>query len=228
VVVEIDWSAGRILDVLDELGLSENTLVIWTNDNPASTRFKGASNLPLKGGGYGTTEGGMRVPFIARWPGKIPAGKTCDEVISLMDMMPTFAKLAGTEAPSDRIIDGHDIRPLLSGEAGAETPYEAFYYYYITQLQAVRAGPWKLVLPRNDRFKSFSMKPTAGQGELYHLIEDPTESENLFDEHPDIVKRLTALAEKARADIGDTKLPGKNRRPVGHVKKPVFQVMEKR
>ena len=89
----------------------------------------------------------MRVPLIARWPGKVPAGRTCGELVTLMDLLPTFARLAGARPPADRILDGKDIGPLLAGEEGAESPHEAFYYYQVDQLQAVRAGRWKLYLP---------------------------------------------------------------------------------
>ena len=148
-VEELDWSTGEILDALKRLDLDEKTLVIWTNDNgaPAPDR-RGGSNFPLKGNAYSVAEGGMRVPFIARWPGRIPAGTVCREVITLMDMLPTLAQLAGAEVPSDRIIDGHDIRPLMFAQPDATSPTKAFFYYYVNHLQAVRCGQWKLYLPQ--------------------------------------------------------------------------------
>ncbi|MHB8902077.1 MAG: sulfatase-like hydrolase/transferase, partial [Thermoguttaceae bacterium] len=125
-VEELDWSTGAILDALQRLGLDEKTLVIWTNDNGAPLPDRrGGSNRPLKGNAYSVAEGGMRVPFIARWPGQVPAGAVCREVITLMDVCPTLARLGGAEVSADRVIDGHDIGPLLSGRAGATSPTTA-------------------------------------------------------------------------------------------------------
>jgi len=221
-VMELDWSVGEILDAVERFGLAENTLVIWTNDNgaPAPDR-RGGSNLPLKGNAYSVAEGGMRVPFIARWPGRIPAGTVCREVITLMDMVPTLAHLAGSEVPDDRIIDGHDIRPLLFGESGATSPTKAFFYYHVDQLRAVRSGPWKLYLPHAGRRRS---APASLQ--LYDLLEDPKEKRNLAEERLEVVERLKALLDDAREDLGEGDRKGANVRPVGSVEDPNARVME--
>jgi arylsulfatase A-like enzyme len=166
--------------------------------------------------------------MIARWPGKIPAGKTCDELCATMDILPTFAALAGGQPPADRMIDGHDIRPLLLADANAKSPWEAFSYYWNNGLDAIRSGPWKLHFPHS--YPSLTGKPgrdgnpagiTQGKIELslFNLAEDPAESRNVLAEHPDVVARLHKLAEAARADLGDEhqKMPGKNRRPAGKV-----------
>ena len=226
-VEELDWSTGEILAALERLDLDDNTLVVWTNDNGAPRRnpLQG-SNLPLSGWGYTTAEAGQRVPCIIRWPGKIPAGLTCDEVTSTMDILPTFAKLAGTEAPTDRIIDGHDIWPLISGRPDAKSPYEAFYYYYLEQLQAVRSGDWKLYLPLEDKWQNFRRDTEKAPARLYNLTADISETNNLVEEHPEIVDRLTKLAEKARQDLGDAGRPGKNQRPAAIVKNPKPQLLK--
>ena len=223
-VEEIDWSTGRILDAVKRLGLDEQTLVIWTNDNgaPAPDR-RGGSNLPLKGNAYSVAEGGMRVPFIARWPGRIPAATVCSEMITLMDAYPTLARLAGAKVPTDRIIDGQDIRPLMFGEPNAASPHEAFFYYYVNGLQAVRSGPWKLYLPRSAK-KGSAASPT----QLVHLVDDPQEVINLAAKQPGVVKRLEGLIEDAREDLGELDRQGANVRPVGTVDAPSPRVMVSR
>jgi arylsulfatase A-like enzyme len=226
-VEELDWSTGEILEALKRLDLDEKTLVIWTNDNGAPRRNPPqGSNLPLAGWGYTTAEGGMRVPCVVRWPGHVPPGTTCSELCTMMDLLPTFAVLAGTQAPQDRIIDGHDIRPLLFGQPDAKSPYEAFYYYYLKQLQAVRSGPWKLYLPLENKWRSFRGDTESSPARLYNLVEDVGEENNVLDEHPDVVARLTALAEVARADLGDLGRPGKNQRPPGMVEKATARRIE--
>ena len=160
-VEEVDWSAGQVLDAVRRLGLSDSTLVIFTSDNGGTRR---AVNAPLRGNKGSTWEGGVRVPTIAWWPGKIPAGTQTDAVTGMMDVLPTFVKLAGGRLPADRKLDGADVWPLLSGEPGAKSPHDVFYYYRGLKLEAVRSGPWKLHLAK---------------GELYHLENDVGESTNL-------------------------------------------------
>jgi arylsulfatase A-like enzyme len=224
-VEEMDWSIGRLFDTLKELGLDDRTLVIWTSDNGAVRRTPMlGSNAPLGGWGYSTTEGGMRMPLIARWPGRIPAGNECAELTTMMDWLPTLAALIGAKIPTDRVIDGRDIRPLLFDETGAKSPYRAFYYYLFDQLQAVRAGRWKLHLPLAHTVslgKLQGSRPAA----LYDVVADPAEAHDVVAEHPDFVAALMKLAEEARADIGDLGHPGRNIRAPGWVENPVPQVM---
>ncbi len=198
-------------------------MVIWTNDNgaPAPQR-RGGSNLPLKGNAYSVAEGGMRVPLIARWPGHIPAGTVCRELITLMDLYPTFAHLAGAEIPNDRKIDGHDIRPLLFGQTGALSPYEAFYYYYVNQLQAVRSGPWKLYLRGGSQSDAL---PESGC-QLYNLVEDPREETDLAEHQTEVVERLQRLMQKAREDLGEVDRPGLRVRPVANIDNPQPRVID--
>lgn len=208
----LDWSTGQILDTLSKLGLDKDTLVLFTSDNGPwlIQKENGGSALPLREGKATTYEGGMRVPCIARWPGHIPAGATCSEMASEMDLLPTFAGLAGASVPTDRIIDGRDIWPLLSGKPEATTPHHALFYYRTTRLQAVRSGKWKLVLEQPD-----NKIPAA----LYDLESDISETKDLSAAYPSVVKRLADLAERCRDDLGDsiTGRKGRNCRPCGAV-----------
>jgi len=215
---EIDWSTGQILATLAKLGVDGRTLVVFTSDNGAAKRW-GGGNLPLSGFKGSTMEGGMREPCVMRWPGRIPAGKTCDELACTMDLLPTLARLAGTEAPSDRIIDGKDIWPLMAGNQGAKSPHEAFYYYRVDQLQAVRSGKWKLHLPYKIK-KRNQAKAASMPLKLYDLEADIGETTNVAADHPAAVNRLLALAEKAREDLGDVNCKGRNQRPAGWVVSP--------
>jgi arylsulfatase A-like enzyme len=180
-IEQIDSSVGRILEVLKKAGVDKNTLVVFTSDNGPwlSKKHHGGSALPLRDGKFSTYEGGMREPCIARWPSKIPAGAVCSEVCSTIDLLPTFARLAGAELPAERVIDGKDIWPLMSGKPGAKSPHDAFFYYRGNNLEAIRSGRWKL-----RRTK----KP-----ELYDLDADISEKNNLVDKHPEIVKRLMGM-----------------------------------
>lgn len=214
-VEELDWSAGEILDALERLDLDDDTLVIWTSDNGAPRRNPPqGSNAPLKGWGYDTSEGAMRMPCIIRWPGHVPAGVSSDLLCSSLDFYVTFAALAGAAVPQDRILDGHDIRPLLSGHPDAQSPYEAFYFYDRGNLRAVRSGPWKLYLP-------------AGEGghQLYNLVTDVSEEHDLAAEHESVVARILVSAEQARRDLGDGDREGEHQRPAGWVEDPTARVV---
>jgi len=200
-VEQVDWSVGQVLDTLRETGLDKNTLVIFTSDNGGTQR---AVNKPLRGFKTTTWEGGMREPTIAWWPGKVPAGTSTDEVMGMFDVLPTLMKLAGGTVPTDHKIDGADVWPLIHGTEGAKTPHDVYYYYKGLKLEAVRQGPWKLILEKQ---------------ELYNLKEDLGEAKNVAAEHADLVKSLQAQAEKMKDDLGmDGKGPGV--REMGKVKKP--------
>jgi arylsulfatase A len=225
-VEELDWSTGQILAALKELKLDENTLIIWTNDNGAPRRNPTQGlNHPLAGWGYNTSEGAHRVPCIMRWPGKIPAGSTSDELTSMMDLLPTFAGLAGTTPPPDRMIDGHDIYPLMTAKPNTHSPYDAFYYYYMEQLQAVRSGKWKLYLPLKEKWINFRRTARPFAVELYDLDSDLGEQQNLANSQPDIVQRLLKYADRARKDLGDHDRPGANQRPAGFVADPTPRLL---
>jgi len=224
-VEEIDDSIGRILDALSELKLDENTLVIFTTDNgPWHIRGEhGGSATPLRAGKGTTYEGGMRVPCIMRWPGKIPPGTVCREMATNMDVMPTAAKLAGAIAPSDRMIDGKDIADLMFAKPNAKTPHDAFFYYSGNRLNAVRSGNWKLkletTLAEETEYDKVENPRTPIPPKLFNLATDPGEQKSVLKDHPDVVQRLTELAERARQDLGDSRagVVGKNVRPVGEI-----------
>ena len=163
----------------------------------------------------------MREPCVMRWPGKIAAGGSCDELAITMDLLPTFAGLAGAEVPGDRIIDGKDIWGLMSGVKGAKSPHEVFYYYQMDQLQAVRAGRWKLHLALKPKKRNWGKPIAESSLALYDLKADIGEKNNVASEHPKVVKRLLVLAEKARVDLGDTGRKGANQREAGMVVSPV-------
>jgi arylsulfatase A-like enzyme len=220
-VEELDWSTGEIMAALQRLGLDRNTLVVWTSDNGAVTRNppQGGS-APYRGFGYDTGEGAMRMPCVMRWPGKIPAGKVQDELCSTMDLLPTFAALAGAPLP-EKAIDGRDIRPLVFSEPGAKSHWDetGFAYYRMEQLQAVRSGQWKLYLPLPNKYVGLSRKTAPAKLELYDVRHDVHEDHEISAQHPDVVQRLTALAEKIRAEIGDMEQPGAGQREAGWVEK---------
>jgi arylsulfatase A-like enzyme len=218
-VEEIDWSTGRILKTLRDLEIDKQTLVVFTSDNGASDRY-GGSNAPLRGHKGTTWEGGMREPAIMWWPGRIGTGKTCDEVAVTMDLLPTFAALAGTAPPADRIIDGKNIWPLMSGQPDAKSPHKAFYYYQIDQLQAVRSGKWKLHLPLRPKKRHWGKPIGEAPLGLYDLENDIAEKDNVAEQHPNVVRYLLVLAEEARRDLGDADRKGANLRPASRVGDP--------
>jgi len=228
-VEELDWSAGQILQTLKELDLDENTLVVWTSDNGA-VGWKPAqgSNAPLRGWGYDTSEGGQRMPCIARWPGQVPAGAVSDRLATMMDLYPTAARLAGAAAPSDRAIDGHDLEALLRDPGNEASPYDeaGFFYYHLGQLQAVRSGRWKLYLPLEAKLVNLRRDEARTEVELYDVRHDLGETREVAAEHPEVVARLMALAEGARADLGDLDRPGAGQRPAGWVDEAVPQVKD--
>jgi arylsulfatase A len=199
-VEEVDWSVGQVLDTLRALKLDRKTLVIFTSDNGGTQR---AVNAPLRGFKGSTWEGGMREPTIAWWPGKIPAGTTCDAITGMIDILPTFATLAGAKLPDSKI-DGINIWPLLSGKAGTKPEHETFYYYRGLKLEAVRNGPWKLHLAKT---------------ELYNLANDIGEANNVAAANSEVVKKLQAIATAMESDLG-TKEIGPGCRELGRVANP--------
>lgn len=230
-IEELDWSAGEILKALKQNGIDDKTIVVWTNDNGAVQRNPPqGSNAPYKGMGYSTSEGGQRMPCIIRWPGKVPAGTVCDDLSTMMDLLPTLTRFAAAPQPKNKI-DGHDIAPLVFGEAGARSPYDetGFFYYQIAQLQAVRAGPWKLYLPLENKgaLGAAKKKPQPQPLALYDVRHDVSEQSEASTQHPEIVARLTALAATARAELGDGAQAGAGQRSAGHVDNPRPQVLAK-
>ena len=197
VMAELDWSVGQVLQTLKDLGIDDNTLVIFSSDNgPWLTQLDhGGSAGILYEGKNSTYEGGMRVPGIAWWPGKIPANTVSEELASTLDLLPTFASLTGADLPKGKELDGVDITDLFFNKRVGVR--EIMYYYINENLYAVRKGPWKA---------HFTTHPSYSREEpithevplLYNLEVDPSEKYNVAQEHPEILKELTAIYEEHR------------------------------
>lgn len=225
VIEELDFHTGRLLDKVKELGLDENTYIIFTSDNgPWLREGKHAGHAePLRSGKTSTYEGGLRVPFIIRAPGKVPAGTTSDIVAATLDLLPSIVNIAGAEMPTDRVIDGVDISQVFHG---AETELVRPYFFYQHQaLRAVRQGPWKLHLPHSkmDKTKEGSLWQSHVPKEdrayieeltLYNLDEDIGETTNVAQEHPEIVEALLKQIDFAKRDIGYHGVIGENSRRI--------------
>jgi len=232
VIMEIDWSVGQILGALKKHRLDKDTLVIFTSDNGPWLSYgnHAGSALPLREGKGTCWDGGVRVPFIARWPGKIPKGSECKEPAMTIDILPTVAKLVDAKLPEHKI-DGLDIWPLLSGVPGSKNPHDAYYFYYQdNQLQSVMSGQWKLQLQHT--YRTLAGQPGGRDGkpapyqqrkvetaELYDLDRDIGEVTDVAGQNPEIVKRLEALADQARTELGDslTQRTGQGVRPPGRI-----------
>ncbi len=225
VIAELDWSVGRILDAVARTGQDGNTLVIFTSDNGpwASYGTHAGSAGPFRESKGTSFDGGVRVPFVARWPGRIPKGTTSRVPAMTIDLLPTIAKLSGGEVPSDRIIDGRDILPVLTGTS-TMAPHDVLDFYWGAELHAVRSGQWKLHVPHPyQSFESAGHDGAPGKYvrkeiglSLFDLAADPGESTDVAAAHPDVVKRLLEQVERARDDLGDslTGRTGANLRPV--------------
>ncbi len=196
-VEETDWSVGQLLDALRQHGLSERTLVLFTSDNGGTPR---SVNTPLRGHKASTWEGGVRVPTIAWWPGKIPAGTETDAILGMFDILPTFAALAGGKVPSDRKIDGANIWPQLAGIKDAKPAHETFYYYRGLKLEAVRHGDWKLQIA--GPVKKDDPKESPFKARLYNLKTDIGETTDVAAANPEVAKRLEGLVEAMKDDLG--------------------------
>ena len=215
-IEELDWSMGEILRTLEELEIDERTLILYTSDNGpwVEKHLAGKGGLdahygsadPLRGSKMTTWEGGPRVPGIVRWPGNVPAGRVGDRMITTLDVLPTFARLAGARLPRGLVIDGLDLSEFILGQRD-DSEREDFLYYSSTHLQAVRLGNWKLVLPRPAKPKWTAwyarMIEAIGAPQLYNLAKDIGEKHDMASQHPEVVKRLMARAEKARRELGD-------------------------
>ncbi len=207
----IDWFTAVLMKELEELGIESNTIVIFTSDNGSRVQGEGGSNGSLRGIKGDTWEGGMRLPFIIRWPEKIKAGQICNGLATSMDLLPSLAAIIGRDLPGDNVIDGMDLHSMFF-DASVESLRNTFFYYKMDMLEAVRHNKWKLHVSK-DR------NPIQ---ELYDLENDPGEQTNIYDSFPDIVKELEKLLEQCRTDIGDSLrgIDGKNRRPCGKVDNP--------
>ena len=224
-VQEIDWSMGEIFKAIKSQGIDKHTLVLFTSDN-GSAREKQGSNLPLRGRKGRTDEGGMRVPCIVRWPERVPAGSSSGALTCTMDLLPTAAAISGSKLPADRLIDGKNIWPILSGKSKSH-PREAFFYYQMDQLQAVRSGIWKLCVAMDSKKRNWGNPEGKKALALYNLATDIHEDNNVAAKHPRIVKQLLAHAEAAREDLGDVGRPGKGQRKAGWVEKASPRLLQR-
>jgi arylsulfatase len=235
VVEELDWSVGQILDAIKRCGIERDTLVVFFSDNGPFLSYgnHAGSAKPLREGKLTTFEGGVRVPFIARWPERVPAGQVCDEPVMEIDLLPTIATLNGAKLPEKKI-DGHSMLDLLEGKTGAKSPHEALIFYGGSELQAVRSGEWKLHFPhpyitvdgepgrdgKPARFGQMKPKAITQSGiegiasrhgyrvektglALFNLKDDPGETRDVAKEHPEVVERLQKLTEPMRKELGD-------------------------
>lgn len=231
VIMEIDWSVGRIFDALKRSNIDQNTLVIFTSDNGPWLSYgdHAGSAHPLREGKGTMFDGGCRVPFLARWPGRIPADSTCSEPAMTIDILPTVARLIGAPLPN-RPIDGKDIWPLLAGEAEAKSPHEAYYFYWGHNLHAVRSGQWKLHLPHEYRTLNGRAGGTGGipvkydtgniDLALFDLNSDHSELIDVAGQHPDVVARLQTLAEAIQKELGEGPHRGTGQRDAGTLVQP--------
>lgn len=236
VIRELDDGVGRVLDKIEQSGIREDTLVIFISDNGPFLSYgdRAGSAKPFREGKLTTFEGGVRVPCIMWWPGRIKPGTVCDEPVMAIDVLPTLAELVKGRSPSLKI-DGRSILPLIDDEPGARTPHEALFFYAGTELQAVRSGKWKLHFahrylavngpagtggrPANyGNMKPESIEISGLEGiasrhgykvenlplSLFDLENDPGESVNVAAKHPEVVQRLSDLATPVREELGDS------------------------
>ena len=228
VMMEIDWSVGEVMKALQSAGIEDNTLVIFTSDNGPWMCFgnHAGSADPLREGKGSMWEGGHRVPCIMHWPDNIATGLVSDKMASTIDLLPTIASISGAELPEAKI-DGVNILPLMKGED--VNPRNEFWCYYGGELHAVKQGDWKLYFPHE--YRSYRQHPAGKDGypgwtkqmpcglELYNLKDDIGETTNVLDQHPEVVKKLKAIADQARLELGDRlqKAKGTEVRPLGSV-----------
>lgn len=229
VLAELDWSVGQVLAAIKAAQLDEQTLVIFTSDNGPWLSYgdHAGSAAPFREGKGTAFEGGVRVPFIARLPGRIPKGLVRDMPAMTIDLMPTIAALARAQAPAGGVIDGRNIWPILTNQRNAPSPHEALYFYWGTELHAIRSGQWKLHLPHP--YQALEVAGADGMPgkyatkqlelSLFDLEKDPGETTDLAAGQPEVVTRLMHHVERARQDLGDslTKRIGKNVRPPGRL-----------
>lgn len=205
VIEHIDAEVGRVMDTIRELGLSDNTYVIYTSDNGPWLQFKnhGGSAGPLRAGKGTTFEGGQRVPCVIWGPGRVPAGTECGELVGTIDMLPTIAALTSSPLPSDRKIDGMDVSALIHGES-ADSPRDEFLHYTSQgQLEGIRRGDWKLLVKvqRRRRNQQAKTPPEPPEILLFNLKSDLGEQNNLADTHSELVEELRARMQELDAEI---------------------------
>lgn len=209
-IEEVDWSVGEVLRAVEQAGIEDQTLVIFTSDNGAAV----GSSRPLRAKKASIYDGGIRVPTVMRWAGTIPAGSVCSEVAATIDLLPTFARLCDARLPA-RPIDGQDIWPLMRGDEGARSPHKT--YCLMHGKGTVRAGPWKFYpWPETQASRRDDVEgdPSQQPVQLYHIASDIGETKNVADEHPGVGQRLQAAYAAHVAEIQA------NRRPTAQLRRP--------
>ena len=202
-IEEIDWSLGELIHILQERGLLENTLIVFTSDNGPWYNGSPGKLRGRKGQSY---EGGFRIPMIAQWPTTIPAGTVCSEPAMNIDWFPTCLALAGVELPGDRVIDGKDITGLLTGN-DKQSPHDSFYFYHNQSLEAIRVGKWKYIPKINTMVWPLAMDKkweSAGSYHapwLYDLEADPQECYNLKEDHPEVIEHMQNVFRRWEAEM---------------------------
>jgi arylsulfatase len=230
VMAEVDWSVGEIMKALKDQQIEKNTIIMFLSDNGPWLNFGNhAGNTGGLREGKGTAwEGGVRIPFIIRWPGKIEAGTICNKIAATLDLLPTIAAITKSPLPAKKI-DGVDIRRLLEGDATANPRDELAYYYNTNSLKAIRKGPYKLVFPATSQ--TYKKTPPGADGfpvrttqdsvrlALYDLRTDPGETVDVKEAHPDILQQLMSIGDKYREALGDDlkNIKGKENRPAAKV-----------
>ncbi len=203
VIQEIDWSVGQILEKLEEKGILENTLIIFSSDNGPWLVMEdhGGSAGPLREGKQYTFEGGVRVPTVAMWKGKIAPGQVYESMATQMDWFPTFANIVGAEIPTDRIIDGRDLSSVLFENGIREE--SGFLYYFLEDQRGYQLGDWKVKRPYVGFEGSRGMKAVAAHDTLlFNLKNDPGETINLAKEHPEKLAQMMRAMDLAVKQLG--------------------------
>ncbi len=228
-VVETDAFVGAVLDALDRTGQADNTLVIFTSDNGGlyhywepkeaddlkyyKVRSRGKyvqqfghqGNAHLRGTKADIWEGGHRVPFVVRWPGKTPKGATSKELIELTDLLATCAAIVGSDLPAGMGEDSRNVLPALTQVKPRDSVRDYAVHHSLWGEFAIRQGPWKLIMHRGSGGFTFPRtidpaKDGGPPGQLYHLRDDPSETNNVWNEHPDIVRNLSTLLGQVRGN----------------------------
>lgn len=210
VVEELDHFTGKVLDYIEQKGLADNTLIIFTSDN-GPWHYGSPGNL--RGSKGQSFEGGFRVPMIAKWPGQISPGTVCEEPAMITDLFPTLLPVAGVDLPEDRIIDGKNIEGLLTGSQ-TESPHDALFFYHHNVLEGVRVGNYKYYrsintykypMPVNKLWSKVASGKLGKTRLLFDLDRDPSESYNLIDNQPDIADKLEDIMMTWEKQLNDNR-----------------------
>ena len=229
-VEEIDWSVGEIVNTLKETKLDQNTLVIFFSDNgPWIVKGEdGGSAFPLRNGKTTSYEGGFRVPCVMWGPGIVKnPGRVSDEIVTAMDLLPSFALLAGIDHKPTKPIDGKDATALIKGDASAKSKWPYFFYYFGTELHAVRENQYKLraknTLHNEDIYRRDEFSSAPVPAALYDLSRDIAEQKSVLKDHSDLEKHLNSLMAEQRPIFGDTltNVKGRDNRKPGFSENPV-------